>query len=88
VPGYLLVTCGNERFEVRTSMSKTGGPIAGKISANAKTYEMPDRLIIEVADLLLKIQQSDSYQKQLGSGFAIEWIHDGEKLWIWDIHQK
>jgi hypothetical protein len=88
VPGYLLVTSGKERFEVRASTSKTGEPISGKISANVKTYEMPDRLIAEVADLLLKVQQSESYQQQLGSGFAIEWIHDGEKLWIWDIHQK
>jgi hypothetical protein len=79
VPGYLLVTSGQERFEVRSN---------GKISANVKTYETPDRLIQEVAELLLKVQQSESYRKQLGSGFAIEWIHDGEKLWIWDIQGK
>jgi hypothetical protein len=88
VPGYLLVTSGQERFEVRTSTSTTGEVVAGKISANVKTYEMPDRLVTEVADLLLQVQRSKSYQKQLGNGFAIDWIHDGEKLWIWDIHQK
>lgn len=88
VPGYLLVTSGQERFEVRTISQPTGQPIAGKISANVKTYEMPDRLITEVADLLLKVQQSESYRKQLGNGFAIDWIHDGEKLWIWDIRQS
>ncbi len=88
VPGYLLVTSGQERFEVRTSSQPSGNPISGKISANVKTYEMPDRLITEVADLLLKVQQSESYRKQLGSGFAIDWIHDGEKLWIWDIRQR
>jgi hypothetical protein len=79
VPGYLLVTSGEERFEVRSN---------GTISANVKSYDTPDRLIQEVADLLRQVQQSDSYQKQLGNGFAIEWIHDGEKLWIWDIRRK
>ncbi len=88
VPGYLLVTSGQERFEVRTSSQPSGKQISGKISANVKVYETPDRLITEVADLLLKVQQSESYRKQLGNGFAIDWIHDGEKLWIWDIRQS
>ena len=78
MPGYVLVTCGQERFEVRSK---------GQISANVKTYETPDRLIREVADLLAKLQKEygEDYKKQLGGGFAIHWTHDGETLWIWDI---
>ena len=78
MPGYVLVTCGQERFEVRSK---------GQISANVKTYETPDRLIREVAELLSKLQKEfgEDYKKQLGSGFAIDWMHDGETLWIWDI---
>ena len=78
MPGYVLVTCGQERFEVRSN---------GQISANMKTYEMPDRLIREVAELLSKLQKKhgEEYKKQLGSGFAIDWMHDGERIWIWDI---
>lgn len=78
MPGYVLVTCGQERFEVRSK---------GQISANMKTYETPDRLIREVADLLSKLQNEygEDYKKQLGGGFAIHWRHDGETLWIWDI---
>lgn len=78
MPGYVLVTCGQERFEVRSK---------GQISANVKTYETPDRLIREVADLLAKLQKEhgEDYKKQLGCGFAIHWRHDGETLWIWDI---
>lgn len=80
VPGYLLVASGQERFEVRSK---------GQISANMKTYETPDRLIQEVADLLLKIQQQpgDPYRKQIGPGFTLHWIHDGERLWIWDVQR-
>ena len=78
MPGYVLVTCGQERFEVRSK---------GQISANMKTYETPDRLIREVAELLSKLQKEygEEYKKQLGSGFAIDWMHDGERIWIWDI---
>jgi hypothetical protein len=78
MPGYVLVTCGQERFEVRSN---------GQISANVKTYETPDRLIREVAELLYKLQKEygEEYKKQLGSGFAIDWMHDGERIWIWDI---
>jgi hypothetical protein len=78
MPGYVLVTCGQERFEVRSN---------GQISANVKTYETPDRLIRDVADLLSKLQKEfgEDYKKQLGGGFAIDWMHDGETLWIWDI---
>ncbi len=78
MPGYVLVTCGQERFEVRSK---------GQIAANVKTYETPDRLIREVAELLSKLQKEfgEDYKKQLGSGFAIDWMHDGETLWIWDI---
>ena len=78
MPGYVLVTCGQERFEVRSN---------GQISANVKTYETPDRLIREVAELLSKLQKEfgEDYKKQLGGGFAIDWMHDGERIWIWDI---
>jgi hypothetical protein len=78
MPGYVLVTCGEERFEVRSK---------GQILANVKTYETPDRLIREVADLLSKLQKEfgEDYKKQLGGGFLIDWMHDGETLWIWDI---
>lgn len=78
MPGYVLVTCGQERFEVRSK---------GQISANMKTYETPDRLIREVAELLSKLQKEygEEYKKQWGSGFAIDWMHDGERIWIWDI---
>ncbi|MCY7407397.1 MAG: hypothetical protein LH631_08475 [Alkalinema sp. CAN_BIN05] len=78
MPGYVLVTCGQERFEVRSK---------GQISANVKTYETPDRLIREVAELLSRLQKEfgEDYKKQLGGGFAIDWMHDGERVWIWDI---
>ncbi len=78
MPGYVLVTCGEERFEVRSK---------GQISANVKTYETPDRLIREVADLLSKLQKEfgEDYKKQLGGGFLIDWMHDGETIWIWGI---
>ena len=78
MPGYVLVTCGQERFEVRSN---------GQLSANVKTYETPDRLIREVAELLSKLQKEfgQDYKKQLGGGFAIHWMHDGETIWIWDI---
>jgi len=78
MPGYVLVTCGQERFEVRSN---------GQISANVKTYETPDRLVREVAELLSKLQREfgEDYKKQLGGGFAIDWMHDGETIWIWDI---
>lgn len=80
IPGYVLVTCGQERFEVRSN---------GQLSANVKTYETPDRLIREVGDLLSKLQKEygEDYKKQLGGGFALHWIHDGERLWIWDISE-
>ena len=72
MPGYFLVTVGNFRFEVRSN---------GEVSGEG---EVPLRLVTEVASLLQNIQKeyASQIQQQFGGSIVLDWMHDGETLWI------
>ena len=72
MPGYFLVTVGDFRFEVRSN-----GDVSGE-------GEVPLRLVTEVASLLQQIQQqyASQIQQQFGGAIVLDWMHDGETLWI------
>ena len=72
MPGYFLVTVGDFRFEVRSN---------GEVSGEG---EVPLRLVTEVASLLQNIQKqySTQIQQQFGGSLVLDWMHDGETLWI------
>ena len=72
MPGYFLVTVGDFRFEVRSN---------GEVSGEG---EVPLRLVTEVASLLQQIQKqyASQIQQQFGGAIVLDWMHDGETLWI------
>ncbi len=72
MPGYFLVKVGDFRFEVRSN-----GDVSGE-------GEVPLRLVTEVASLLQQIQQqyASQIQQQFGGSIVLDWMHDGETLWI------
>ena len=72
MPGYFLVTVGDFRFEVRSN---------GEVSGEG---EVPLRLVTEVASLLQQIQKQYALQiqQQFGGSIVLDWMHDGETLWI------
>ena len=72
MPGYFLVKVGDFRFEVRSN-----GDVSGE-------GEVPLRLVTEVASLLQQIQQqyASQIQQQFGGAIVLDWMHDGETLWI------
>lgn len=72
MPGYFLVKVGDFRFEVRSN---------GEVSGEG---EVPLRLVTEVASLLQQIQKeyASQIQQQFGGSIVLDWMHDGETLWI------
>ncbi len=72
MPGYFLVKVGDFRFEVRSN---------GEVSGEG---EVPLRLVTEVASLLQQIQREypSQIQQQFGGAIVLDWMHDGETLWI------
>jgi hypothetical protein len=72
MPGYFLVKVGELRFEVRSN-----GDVSGEGS-------VPMRLVTEVAELLQRIQKhyETQIQNQFGGAIVLDWMHDGDTLWI------
>jgi hypothetical protein len=72
MPGYFLVTIGDLRFEVRSS---------GEVSGQGN---VPMRLVTEVAELFQRVQKAYERQisQQFGGAIVLDWMHDGDTLWI------
>ncbi len=72
MPGYFLVSIGDLRFEVRSN-----GAVSGEGS-------VPIRLVTEVAELFQRIQKQyeKQIQQQFGGSIVLDWMHDGDTLWI------
>jgi hypothetical protein len=72
MPGYFLVSIGDLRFEVRSN-----GAVSGEGS-------VPMRLVTEAAELFQRIQKQyeKQIQQQFGGAIILDWMHDGDTLWI------